>query len=267
MKTLLKYLLGIPLTLYVIFCGIVFFFQENLVFYARGSVFIPPKEIEEVYFETEDGRELHGWYYEKNPSYKTVIFSHGNGSNLDEGMMPTYQKLKTLNLNFLYYTYRGFGKTEGNIPRNQKEFYLDAEAALTFMTDQKKIPETNIIVWGRSIGCAAALKIAAERDIAGVILEAPFYSANEIGKNVYWFLRISLLSMFELPNYKYIQDIQSPIIILHSPSDAVVPFSQGQKLFEITPEPKTFVEISGDHVNGISDPKYISEVRKFLRGL
>jgi len=49
---------------------------------------------------------------------------------------------------------------------------------------------------------------------------------------------------------------------VHSPNDEMMPFSQGQQLFERAKEPKEFLEISGSHNEG-----FITSGRQYEEGL
>ena len=50
---------------------------------AAGATVKPPSGAEDVWFTTEDGVRLHGWFFKsaRGPS-ATVIYFHGNGGNI-----------------------------------------------------------------------------------------------------------------------------------------------------------------------------------------
>ncbi|HWT46700.1 MAG TPA: alpha/beta hydrolase, partial [Vicinamibacterales bacterium] len=59
--------------------------------------------------------------------------------------------------------------------------------------------------------------------------------------------------------------VHAPLLFLHSPDDAVVPISEGRRLFAAAPDPKQFVEIQGGHVYAVErDPRFFEYVRRFL---
>lgn len=63
--------------------------------------------------------------------------------------------------------------------------------------------------------------------------------------------------------------IRAPLLSLHSPQDDIVPFAFGRQLFDAAPQPKHFVELTGDHNEGYIDTgdRYIQAIRDFLRGI
>jgi len=54
----------------------------------------------------------------------------------------------------------------------------------------------------------------------------------------------------KLDNGAKIGKITSPLLIIHSPEDTLIPFRHGEALYAQATAPKTFLEIRGDHNNG-----------------
>jgi len=68
---------------YFLILGGMFFFQEKFIFHPFGENSAPPADlnIEEVFFETDDSVQLHGWFMDNNAE-KTVLLFHGNAGNI-----------------------------------------------------------------------------------------------------------------------------------------------------------------------------------------
>ena len=63
---------------------------------------------------------------------------------------------------------------------------------------------------------------------------------------------MKLISNFAFSNYPAIEEITSPVIVIHGTSDEVIPFSSGKKLFEhaSSSREKVFISIKdGRHKN------------------
>jgi hypothetical protein len=45
------------------------------------------------------------------------------------------------------------------------------------------------------------------------------------------------------------------VLVIHSPNDEIIPYSQGRELFELAGEPKQFLQINGDHNTGMLDSR------------
>ena len=60
--------------------------------------------------------------------------------------------------------------------------------------------------------------------------------------------------------------IRAPMLFLHSPEDAVIPISEGRRLYEAAPVAKQFVEVRGGHVyaSEVDSTAFYAAVRSFL---
>jgi fermentation-respiration switch protein FrsA (DUF1100 family) len=58
----------------------------------------------------------------------------------------------------------------------------------------------------------------------------------------------------------------SPVLIVHSRDDEIIPFAMGEALYAAAKEPKAFLELSGDHNMGflLSLDRYRSGLEKFV---
>jgi fermentation-respiration switch protein FrsA (DUF1100 family) len=63
--------------------------------------------------------------------------------------------------------------------------------------------------------------------------------------------------------------IRAPLLILHSPQDEIIPYESAEKLFKAAQQPKTLIQLRGDHNNGfyLSQPMYQQALADWLQGL
>ena len=262
LKSAIVIILGVSLVLILYY----YFLQKKLIFYPSKTYAPPPAhlEIEEVFINTRDGERLHAWWLTTSQAEKTAFFFHGNAGNLTDRTF-RLEIFKTLGLNALLFDYRGYGRSSGKI-KTEQDLYIDGLAAWEFLTVSKKIAPEDIIIWGRSLGSGIAVEIAQNKDVASVVLEASLFSLPELARHYFWFLPTELILKFDFANNKKIKDIQAPILFVHSPADEVIPFQEGKKLFQVAPEPKTFLMLSGSHNTDIAESyeSYLKGLRKFL---
>jgi hypothetical protein len=77
-------------------------------------------------------------------------------------------------------------------------------------------------------------------------------------------IRLLIRNPFE--SIRRVGAIHAPLLFLHSPEDAVIPMSEGRRLFEAARPPKQFVEVTGGHVYASErDPSFFPAVESFLR--
>src|SRR3989475_3578161 len=107
----------------------------------------------------------------------TLLFSHGNAEDLGDDL-PMLNELRRAGFAVFAYDYRGYGTSQG--VSSEKSVYEDVDAAYEYLTRTLLASPDRIISFGRSLGCAAAIHLAATRSVAGLIVEAPFLSAFRV---------------------------------------------------------------------------------------
>jgi fermentation-respiration switch protein FrsA (DUF1100 family) len=236
---------------YAILALALYFMQTSFLYSPVRPVPYNPSDInlpfENVRFETKDRLKLSAWYIPAEKADFTVLFCHGNGGNMTH-RLDSINILNELGLNCFIFDYRGYGESEGR--PSETGTYYDAEAAYKWLTQKKKIPPENIILFGRSLGGSIAAYLAAKVKAKALIIESSFTSYIDIGKKFYPYMPVRLAARFSYPTIDYIRSINLPVMIIHSRNDEVIPFEFGLILYDAANEPKEFIEISGSHNDG-----------------
>jgi fermentation-respiration switch protein FrsA (DUF1100 family) len=127
--------------------------QSSVLYNPVREVLYTPEELgldfESVAFKSTDGLQLTGWYIPAENSNLTVLFCHGNGGNMMH-RLDSINIFYNLGLNCFIFDYRGYGKSHGK--PTEEGTYLDAAAAYKWLTEEKKVPADDIIIFGRSLG-------------------------------------------------------------------------------------------------------------------
>lgn len=165
-----------------------------------------------------------------------------------------------LRLDIFIFDYRGYGQSEGK-PAEQGT-YKDAEAAWRYLIEERQMNPNEVVVFGRSLGGAVASWLAQSYTPGALILESTFTSLRDIAATLYPYLPVRLLLRFEYDTAKYLGRVNCPVLIVHSRDDEIMPFSHGQRLFEMAKEPKTFLQITGTHNEG-----FITSGKRYEQGL
>src|SRR4030067_3793407 len=138
--------------------------KSAVLYWERKMVFFPPQDYplypqqlglnyKEANIKTADGETLWAWHFPSDSARYTVLFFHGNAENISF-RLDFADRLLALGLSVLLVDYRGYGKSTGK--PSEKGIYEDALAGYQFLTDSLSIRPENIILWGSSIGAAAA---------------------------------------------------------------------------------------------------------------
>lgn len=236
----------------VIFAAIALWVRLNeprLIYFPQRGIDITPQQhgmkYENVWLNTSDGVRLNGWFMPgKHASDLTVLLLHGNAGNISH-RFAKYTILHGLRLDIFALDYRGYGDSEGE--PDEAGLYLDARAAYRYLIEQRGIDPQKLFVYGESLGTAVAVDLLSEVDAGGLILEAGFTSATDVGQEMYPFLPMHWLMQSRFDTQSKIGRIKAPLLILHSREDEFFPMQHAQKLLAAAPEPKQLVELHGGH--------------------
>ena len=244
----------------------------------RRYLFFPTKEIaytpsqagldyEEVFFLTEPGMRLHGWYVPGRTDL-TWLWFHGNGGNISHRVDEVALFHHRLGVNQFIFDYRGYGRSQGR-PTEQGT-YRDARAALEYLRARPDVAADRIVYFSRSLGSAIAVELASSQAPLAMVLVSPFASVSDMAQ-----LTIPFLPMHWLVGERYdslasIGRFDRPLLILHGDQDETVPVSQGRKLFEAANSPKQFRPLEGAGHNDTysrGGAAYWDALTEFLAGL
>jgi fermentation-respiration switch protein FrsA (DUF1100 family) len=247
----LMYLLLLTAVGYGILALYLFIMQPRLLYYPG----MPGRELEatpgaiglafeDVTLQTADGMRLHGWLIPVGNPRATVLFCHGNAGNISH-RLDSIALLNSLGLQVLIFDYRGYGRSEGQ--PSETGTYRDGDAAWDYLREVRGLQDSEIIIFGRSLGAAVAADLASRTRPAAVILESAFTSVPDLAAGIYPWLPVRLLSRYRYDNLRKVERIDRPLLVVHSRQDEIIPFAHGKQLFERAHQPKQFLELNGDH--------------------
>ena len=249
----------ILITAYVVLVVILLVFENRLIFFpqipGRLSGDWSPTDLspQDVWLTATDGVRLLAWWIPAredrgSTDVPTFLCFHGNAANI-AWRADVYRFLRDLPANVFALEYRGYGRSEGN--PSEAGIYRDAEAAYAYLVRERSVPPRRIIALGQSLGTAVAAELAAQHEVGGVVLEAPFPSARALVRRFYWFVpgieglmrsRFDTAGNLAMANSKF----AAPLLVIHCTRDPVIPFVFGQQVYDRAAQPKSFVAITGE---------------------
>ncbi len=263
------YLRRLPMLLVLAYLAIVavfYFAQGSMLFQADRNMVADPSAYnwpyESVLLDV-NGKKTHGWFMPLENARGVVLFSHGNAGNIS-GRLESMGLLRSMGFSVLAYDYGGYGNSTGRA--SEKRCYADARAMWNWLTETKKVPADKILLFGRSLGGAVTCDLATEVTPRAVVIESTFLSVPEVAATVFPWLPVRLLAAYRFANVNKIANIHVPLLMAHSQDDEMIPYAHGLKLFGLANEPKTFIEIHGDHNMGFVTSKdiYLAGWKKFI---
>ncbi|MEA3560690.1 MAG: alpha/beta hydrolase [Candidatus Omnitrophota bacterium] len=221
-------------------------------------------DYEDIYFQTSDSCRLNAWFIPASRSRATILFCHGNAGNISH-RLEIIRLFNRLNLNTFIFDYRGYGKSKGWVSENGT--YLDAQAAYDYLVSRDDVTGDKIIIYGKSLGAAIAIDLAAKTKPCALISESAFGSVLEIGRVFYAHLPLKLMLTMRYDNISKIRGLDMPKLIIHSIDDEIVPFEQGRRLFNEAGEPKEFYQMCGGHNDAflMAKQEFKEKIDQFLR--
>ena len=251
------------LTVYVLLCLGVYFFQAKLVFVpTKGEPAYTPQNLGLEYknlFLESGSESIHAWFVSAKESRGTVLFCHGNAGNLGH-RLSTIKIWHELGMNILLFDYRGFGESSGD--PSEEGCYEDVKACFDWLQNNAFL-EKPLIIHGRSLGGGIASWAAENLENDGLILESTFTSIPDMGAHIYPFLPIRLLSSIDFPTEERIKKYTKPLLIVHGKNDEIIPYKMGQALAQKSGA--DFIELQGNHNDGFSTSQsYIPALNAFV---
>jgi len=257
----------IAVATYVVVAVWMYISQSRVVFQPTRELSLLPDQVgldyEPVSLKTADGLKLSAWFVPAKEQKGVLLFCHGNGGNMSH-RLESIKLFHGLGLGVLIFDYRGYGESEGR--PTEAGTYRDAEAAWDYLVKTRNVPPGRIVIFGRSLGGAVAAHLAKANKPRALILESTFTSVGDLGAHHLPYLPVRLLSRFRYSAVDYVRQVNCPILVVHSRGDDIVPFRLGQRVYEAAREPKTFLEIQGDHNYGfvISGSLYTDGLADFI---
>lgn len=145
-------------------------------------------DFEELQIPTPDNESLHAFLI--RPSNRnlgrsrntTILMFHGNAGNIGYRLPIAKVLSEDIGCHVLMLQYRGYGLSTGT--PNEKGLMIDAQVGLDYVRERHELSETNIVLYGQSLGGAVSIALASSNhdkgDIKALILENTFTSIRKL---------------------------------------------------------------------------------------
>ena len=268
MSLLVKLALG-ALCAYALIGLAAYFGQRRLMYFPDRARTLPVQAglvgVEERVLNTPDGARIIAWYGKARPGAPTILYFHGNAGSL-AARAPRIERFMAQGWGVYMMTYRGYGGGTGSPTETAN--VADARLAYGALLLEGVEP-ASIILYGESLGSCIAVRIATERPVGGVVLDAPYTSIVDVAALAYPFLPVRLLLADRYETTKYIAQMRAPLLILHGERDAVIPVAMGRELFRLANEPKRLATFAaGGHSDlYLDDNGALEAMKDWIGGL
>lgn len=219
--------------------------------------------VEEVAFKAADGTKLIAWYQPARGTQPTLLYFTGNSGNAASRA----NKIRAISADgygVFMLNYRRYGGSGGR--PSEKRIAADAVSAYDYLRGLGVAPHS-IVAYGESLGTAVATRLALQRHVEGLVLEAPFTSIVEVGRLMWPLLPLKLIMTDQYRTIERIGGVSAPILIVHGARDRVIPLDHARHLYHAANEPKKLVVVPQADHNDLFERGAWTKVRGFLEGL
>lgn len=245
--------------------------QDRLVYFpqvGRNNPATPQAaglRFEDLRIKTADGETLAAWWVPA-PADKgrgAVLLLHGNAGSIADRIM-YLPHFTAMGYGVLLVDYRGYGQSSGS--PDEEGTYADARAAWRWLRE-RGFAAGDIVLVGESLGGAVAAELAAREQPRALLLLSTFTSVNDLGRELYPWLPVRLISRFRYDTLQGVKDYRGPVLVVHSRDDEIVPFAHAQRLQAAAGARARLLEMRGGHNEAFvfGRPEQVAAVAAFLQ--
>lgn len=202
----------------------------------RGQ-FVNIKNITAVYFKCNN----------RSKSNYIILHCHGNAGNMFNRFYLS-NKFRKIKCDLLIFDYSGYGLSSGST--SEKQMYIDTQLCFNYLTSIG-YAKCQIIMYGESIGCPIAIKIAIDNLCDKVILQSSVYSINQYIYDKFPKFISHLLTFFTKSDFRtdlYLEKYKYRCMLIHGTNDELFNPIHIVKFSELRPQIKLSL-VYGDHNN------------------
>lgn len=230
---------------------------------------LTPKDLEwgyeDIALATEDGVKLSAWFVpSEQKTDKVIILLHGYPA--DKANLLQWSSFLHQDFNLFFLDFRYFGESEGSETTIGFKEQKDLQAAISYLKDRGF---KNIGAMGFSLGGAVAILTASNPSANGlkaIVSDSAFASIDLMGyqfyKNLFilkyplteltkiWARLLLNINPQELASEKAAQNLEIPILLIHSKKDQTIPFENAlriQRALQENPKAEPFFLEEGVH--------------------
>lgn len=201
-----------------------------------------------------DGTLLVSWQVPAAPGRPTLLYFHGNAGNL-ASRAERIRRFVSRGYGVLMLSYRGYGGS-GGAP-SEAANVADGGLAYQALRDDG-VPAADIIVYGESLGSGVAVQVAANHEVGGLVLDAPYTSIVDVAALSYPWLPVRPFMFDRYETLRHLARVTAPLLVLHGEEDRVIPVGMGRAVYDAARVPKELATFpraghSDHHLHGSYD--------------
>ncbi len=241
------------LALYLLYCGLLFFYQTKLIFPAdlagvsAGSPFLPTGEV--LTLETEQGTSV-AWFFPApgsgdgrdavSAARPLVVFLHGNAELIDH-QRDIVAMYHALGVSVLLPEYRGYGgagasgdASGGGSAGSPSQAHLVADAVAFYdrVVARPDVDAGRVVIHGRSIGGGVAAQLADRRACVALIVES---TGTSVARKAWGYGVPPFVVRSPFDTERVFRTLGVPVLIMHGEHDVIFKYREARDLLAAAP--------------------------------
>jgi fermentation-respiration switch protein FrsA (DUF1100 family) len=226
------------LAIYAVVAVAAFVLQRRLMYFPDRERVSPASfnlpGVTERVIDTPDGARLIAWYAPAAPGRPTLLYFHGNAGNL-ASRSERVRRYVQRGYGVLFMSYRSYGGSTGT--PSERANVADALLAYQALIEDGIDPD-DIIVYGESLGSGVAVQVAAQVEVGGLVLDAPYTSIVDVAALEYPYLPVRPFMLDRYETIRFLPKVKAPLLVLHGEDDRVIPVEMGKAVYAAANPPK-----------------------------
>jgi hypothetical protein len=229
--------------------------------FERRSIFVPDRypngiwnptpyglRATDVWFESLDGTDLHGWWIPHRRARATLLYCHGNSGSIAHqiGAMRFLRRLRT---NLFLFDYRGYGRSGGR--PSEAGLYRDVRAAWRQVVEVLGQAPSSVLLFGHSLGGAVAIDCALDHVPAGLIVQSSFTDMRQAARAVFPTLPVHWMARSRFRSLDKVGRLETPKLFVHGAEDGSLPVAMSERLHAAASDPKDLYVVRGAGHNDV----------------
>lgn len=255
--------------------------QDGMIFFSPPPSGLPvPAGVESLEVRSHDDLRLQGWFRRAiQPEVAGAVGARAGdsgaaaplillfGGNAEEISAAVFDRRWPRDWSVAAFNYRGYGASEGR--PSERALTADALVVHDALLRRADVDAKRVVLFGRSLGSGIAVKLAAQRPPAGVVLVSPYDSLIAVGRGHYPWLPVATLLRHRFEAIESAPSVQAPLLALVARDDRIIPAERSRALVQAWGGPARWREFAegADH-NTLSEvPGFWHEIDRFLSGI
>jgi pimeloyl-ACP methyl ester carboxylesterase len=237
--------------------------QEKLIFFPQPLLDTAhlPAHAQPLDLVAGDGTRLHGFRVPgaRQPAPALIYF----GGNAEEISWTLSDRRWPRDWTLVGVNYRGYGRSGGT--PGERALVDDALALFDAVAAMPDVDRSRIVVVGRSLGSGVAVRVAAERPVAGAVLISPYDSLVEIGRKHYPWLPVSWLLRHRFDGIASAKAAKAPLLTIVGGDDSIIESARSKALHDAWSGPKSWVSVERAGHNDVgATSRFWDAIAQFL---